>query len=69
MGFETEDVEKSRGGMWCDAIHPSSAMHRVVAKGIRSFLTSKNPDHDWGEDEEPSGGGSMWKRLWNWKRT
>jgi len=39
-GFVKGDVEK-RGGIWDDAIHPTSAMHEIIAKDIALLLVGQ----------------------------
>jgi hypothetical protein len=36
-GFIFEDVTKE-GGIWYDHLHPTSAMHDIIAKDIAQFL-------------------------------
>jgi phospholipase/lecithinase/hemolysin len=37
-GFAAEDATKEGGGIWYDHLHPTSAMHDVVARDIARFL-------------------------------
>ncbi|KAF8625822.1 hypothetical protein AX15_005202 [Amanita polypyramis BW_CC] len=39
-GFEAADLRKRGGSIWVDHLHPSSAVHRVVAADIAAFLGS-----------------------------
>jgi phospholipase/lecithinase/hemolysin len=36
-GFKKRDTE-AYGAMWCDDVHPTSAMHKIVAMDIANFL-------------------------------
>ena len=37
-GFEPEDAAKGGGAIWIDHIHPTTAMHKVIAREMRAFL-------------------------------
>jgi len=37
-GFEARDVQRSRGAIWMDHLHPTSKMHGVVADDLEDFL-------------------------------
>jgi len=37
-GFPKDDVQKFGGSIWVDHLHPSSAVHKVVARGVAGFL-------------------------------
>jgi hypothetical protein len=37
-GFAPHDIDKKGGAIWCDDLHPSSAMHDIIAKDISRFL-------------------------------
>lgn len=37
-GFKAEDVCKQGGAIWYDQLHPSSAMHRIIAGDIARLL-------------------------------
>ena len=37
-GFALGDVEKEEGGIWYDHLHPTSAMHDIIARDIAHFL-------------------------------
>jgi phospholipase/lecithinase/hemolysin len=40
-GFETSDPTTSGGGIWFDALHPTSAVHKILAEDIGKFLESQ----------------------------
>ncbi|TDL20818.1 hypothetical protein BD410DRAFT_790494 [Rickenella mellea] len=42
-GFDVKDLYKRAGKIWMDHLHPTSAMHRWVAKDVEEFLMSKSP--------------------------
>jgi lysophospholipase L1-like esterase len=37
-GFALEDVEREEGGIWYDRLHPTSAMHGIIARDVARFL-------------------------------
>jgi len=37
-GFKTGDTRRKGGGIWVDQLHPTSAMHEVVAQDMAIFL-------------------------------
>jgi hypothetical protein len=37
-GFTFEDIRKENGGIWYDHLHPTSAMHDIIANDIAQFL-------------------------------
>ena len=37
-GFALEDTDKKGGGIWRDDLHPTSAMHNIIAKDIARLL-------------------------------
>lgn len=39
-GFKASDIRKARGGIWHDALHPTSLVHDHLAKDIAEFLGS-----------------------------
>ncbi|KAF8886503.1 hypothetical protein BD779DRAFT_1529984 [Infundibulicybe gibba] len=39
-GFPLSDVCKPGGAIWIDALHPTSAMHDIIARDLAEFLTS-----------------------------
>ena len=40
-GFTTDDVGKKGGAIWCDDLHPTSAMHDIIANDIARFLDNQ----------------------------
>ncbi|KAF8591063.1 carbohydrate esterase family 16 protein [Ramaria rubella] len=42
-GFEPEDLKKWMGGIWMDHLHPTSAVHKILADDIAEFLVSQKP--------------------------
>lgn len=36
--FVPDDVAKMRGAIWIDNIHPTTAMHKIIAREIGAFL-------------------------------
>lgn len=42
-GFKAEDVDQAYGGkMWMDGLHPTSAVHRIIADHVHSMLSTKD---------------------------
>lgn len=39
-GFAGDDPVRSRGGIWVDDMHPTSAMHAVIAKEVALLIKS-----------------------------
>jgi len=37
-GFIFDDISKEGGGIWVDHLHPTSAMHEIIAKNMAHFL-------------------------------
>ncbi|KDQ09579.1 carbohydrate esterase family 16 protein [Botryobasidium botryosum FD-172 SS1] len=37
-GFNPKDVRKAGGSVWVDHLHPTSAVHKVIAENVASFL-------------------------------
>jgi len=37
-GFSSDDIDKEGGAIWHDHLHPTSAMHDLIARDIASFL-------------------------------
>jgi len=42
-GFPQKDIQKSRGSIWMDHLHPTSAVHLFVAKELGSLLSTIPP--------------------------
>lgn len=43
LGFPQSDIEKSGGSIWVDHLHPTSAVHLVVANELDTLLSSISP--------------------------
>lgn len=43
VGFAQDDVVRERGGIWVDHLHPTSAMHKIVADELAAFLEAQGP--------------------------
>ncbi|KAH8116773.1 hypothetical protein DFH11DRAFT_1505240 [Phellopilus nigrolimitatus] len=43
FGFQKTDVKQPSGAMWVDYLHPTSAVHKVVANDIEIFLEGLTP--------------------------
>lgn len=42
-GFKAEDVDQAYGGkMWMDGLHPTSAVHSIIADHVHSMLSTKD---------------------------
>lgn len=37
-GFREIDARKSGGGIWADALHPTTGMHEILERDIFAFL-------------------------------
>jgi phospholipase/lecithinase/hemolysin len=42
-GFPQGDIKKSGGSIWMDHLHPTSAVHLIVANELDGFLSSISP--------------------------
>ena len=47
FGFEEEDPKKEGGGIWFDNIHPSAAVHSIVARELMKFLEEAEARKKW----------------------
>lgn len=45
FGFAQEDVRKPAGSIWVDRLHPTSALHGVIAEDMGQFLGSVEAFH------------------------
>ncbi|KAJ3478447.1 hypothetical protein NLI96_g9750 [Meripilus lineatus] len=46
-GFPEDETKKEDGAMWVDHLHPTTAVHKEIARAVSEFLTSQpawNPD-------------------------
>ena len=43
FGFPSKDVQKERGSIWIDHLHPTSKMHNIIARDIGAFLAAQSP--------------------------
>ncbi|KAG2130185.1 uncharacterized protein EDB93DRAFT_1332106 [Suillus bovinus] len=43
FGFDPNDISEAGGAIWVDRLRPTSAMHRVIADDLVSFLDSHSP--------------------------
>jgi len=43
FGFDPSDIFQAGGAIWVDRLRPTSAMHRVIADYVVSFLESQSP--------------------------
>ena len=48
FGFNNADVQRASAGIWIDNLHPTTQMHRIIAKGLKEFLCGleKGKDHE-----------------------
>jgi phospholipase/lecithinase/hemolysin len=57
FGFKEEDESAEGGGIWVDHLHPTSAIHAIVAEEIEAFLREQPQNFAPGtpslENEEP----------------
>lgn len=38
FGFTTDDVERERGAIFADGLHPTTAVHNIIADELLAFL-------------------------------
>jgi len=43
FGFDPSDIDQAGGAIWVDRLRPTSAMHRVIADDLASFLDAQSP--------------------------
>jgi len=43
FGFDPSDIGQAGGAIWVDRLRPTSAMHRVIADDVVSFLEAHSP--------------------------
>lgn len=42
-GFSKNDVRKAGGSIWMDILHPTGAVHEILADDMLKFLNGLNP--------------------------
>lgn len=54
-GFSKGDLKKAGGAIWMDRLHPTSAMHKVVADDLDDFLGAyRTPGVETRKEGEPA---------------
>lgn len=43
FGFDPSDASEAGGAIWVDRLRPTSAMHRIIADDLVSFLDAHSP--------------------------
>lgn len=51
FGFDPSDIDQPGGAIWVDRFRPTSAMHRVIADDLASFLDVQSPSATPGHPE------------------
>ena len=50
-GFDEGDPTKAEGGIWLDKLHPTTEVHRILAKSVMDFLCAVKENEGESEDD------------------